>query len=149
MTDKNYTLRKRVCASMYADPLHVGHLEYLQQAKEIAGEDGDLVVIVNNDHQATLKKGRPFMKAVERVKILASLRMVDEVHLSIDQDRTVCQTIASIHPPITHFVNGGDQNNKGIPEAPMCMEMGIELIDGLGEKIQSSSTLTGLHAVKK
>lgn len=39
------------------------------------------------------------------------------------------------------FANGGDQNNDTIPEKPICVELGIELIDGLGEKIQSSSWL--------
>jgi len=140
---------KRVCASGYMDPLTVGHLEYFRMAKEIAGPDGQLVVIVNNDHQATLKKGRPFMKAVERVKIIEALRMVDEVYLAIDTDRTVSATIASIHPPITHFVNGGDQFNTNIPEAAICHELGIELVDGLGDKIQSSSALTGLVALDK
>jgi len=37
--------------------------------------------------------------------------------------------------------NGGDQNNDTIPERPICQELGIELIDGLGGKIQSSSWL--------
>jgi cytidyltransferase-like protein len=138
----------RVCVSGYFSPVHVGHLEYLQKAKDIAGEDGELVVIVNNDHQEILKKGKVFMKGVERVKIMQALRMVDEVVLSIDQDRTVCQTLASIQPPVTHFCNGGDQNNDSIPEASICQEIGIELIDGLGDKIQSSSWLTGLKALK-
>lgn len=139
---------KRVCASLYMDPLHSGHLEYLTRAKELAG-DGQLVVIINNDHQATLKKGRPFMKDAERVAIARALRFVDEVHLSIDKDRTVRETIASIHPPITHFVNGGDQTNESIPERDICALLGIELVDGLGDKIQSSSALTGLVALDR
>jgi glycerol-3-phosphate cytidylyltransferase-like family protein len=107
------------------------------------------VVIVNNDHQATLKKGRPFMKGVERVKIIEALRMVDEVHLSTDTDRTVCRTLESISPPVTHFVNGGDQFNTNIPEAEVCRRLGIDMIDGFGDKIQSSSALTGLVAIDK
>ena len=138
---------RRVGASLYADPLHIGHLEYLEKAKALAGENGQLVVIVNNDHQACLKKGRPFMPATERVKILESLRMVDEVWLSIDEDRTVCKTIESIQPPLTMFVNGGDQFNDTIPETPICQQLGIQLVDGLGEKIQSSSWLTGLKSI--
>jgi hypothetical protein len=39
------------------------------------------------------------------------------------------------------FANGGDQNNETIPEIPVCKELGVELIDGLGDKIQSSSWL--------
>ncbi len=64
--------------------------------------------------------------------------------LSIDQDRTVCETIKHIHQQLSNeyelaFGNGGDQNNNSIPEMPICKELGIELIDGLGDKIQSSS----------
>lgn len=133
-----------VCASMYGDPIHVGHIEYLQKAKDLAGPEGKLVVIVNNDYQAILKKGSPFMKDVERVEIIRNLRMVDQVVLSIDEDRTVCKTLEMIHP--TYFVNGGDQFNYTIPEKSICERLGIRLIDGLGNKIQSSSKLTGLKA---
>ena len=136
----------RVCVSGYFDPIHKGHIEYLMKAKELAGVDGKLVVIVNNDNQAFLKKGKSFMEEQERMLIVKSLRIVDEVHLSIDKDRTVCSTISVIEPRITHFVNGGDQNNDTIPERTICEKLGIELVDGLGDKIQSSSWLTGLRA---
>ena len=39
------------------------------------------------------------------------------------------------------FANGGDQNNETIPEILVCKELGLALIDGLGDKIQSSSWL--------
>jgi len=143
------TTRRRVCASAYADPLHTGHLEYFMLAKELAGPDGDLVIIINNDRQAVLKKGRPFMKDTERIQIIQALKMVDEVYLSIDDDATVCKTIESIIPPITHFVNGGDQTNESIPESATCHRLGIHLVDGLGDKIQSSSALTGLVKLRK
>jgi len=39
------------------------------------------------------------------------------------------------------LANGGDLNNATIPERSICEDLGIELIDGLGEKIQSSSWL--------
>lgn len=129
---------KRVCISGYFDPIHVGHLEYIKQAKGL----GDyLIVIVNNDHQASLKKGRSFMREEERVELLKAIRWVDEVILSIDRDRTVCETLKSISPPPNLFCNGGDQNNNSIPETSICKELGIDLVDGLGNKIQSSSWL--------
>jgi bifunctional ADP-heptose synthase (sugar kinase/adenylyltransferase) len=84
------------------------------------------------------------MKEQERIIIVKALRVVDEVHLSIDEDRTVCRTLASIVPPVTHFVNGGDQTNTSIPETTVCEAHGIILVDGLGDKIQSSSWLTGI-----
>jgi len=128
-----------VCVSGYFDPLHVGHIEYFEKAREIGAS---LVVIVNNDDQAVLKKGKSFMPADERVKVIEKLRCVDAVVLSVDTDRTVCQTLAQMEPKPSYFCNGGDQNNATIPEGDICAERGIELRDGFGEKIQSSSWLT-------
>ena len=129
-----------VCVSGYFDPFHVGHLEYLQKAKEIGDK---LVVIVNSDEQAVLKKGKFFMPAAERCKIIAALKCVDMVVESIDKDRTVCETLRTMEPKPDFFCNGGDQNNNTIPEGSVCQERGIELRDGFGDKIQSSSWLTG------
>ena len=81
------------------------------------------------------------MSEKERIKIVKALKMVDKVVLSVDIDRTVCQTLRTISPRPDIFANGGDQNNQSIPESPICQELGIELIDGLGDKIQSSSWL--------
>ena len=144
----------RVCISGYFDPIHKGHLEYIAKAKALTKNepwnlDSSLVVIVNSDHQAALKKGKSFMGEEERIMILKALRDVDEVVLSIDKDRTVCETIKSLHPRPDIFCNGGDQFNQSIPEAPICETLGIDLVDGLGAKIQSSSWLTGLKAVNK
>jgi len=127
-----------ICVSGYFDPVHKGHLEYLEKAKLLGGE---LVVIVNNDNQAIKKKGKSFMKEDERCKIMESFKVVDRVVLSIDTDRTVCETLRMVKPDF--FVNGGDQNND-CPEATVCEELSIKMTDGLGEKIQSSSSLTGL-----
>lgn len=126
------------CVSGYFDPLHIGHIEYFKQSKQIADK---LMVIVNNDEQAILKKGSPFMPADERIQIIQELKCVDYVVKSVDSDRTVCQTLATVSPRPTYFCNGGDQNNNSIPEATICYELGIELRDGFGDKIQSSSWL--------
>ena len=134
---------KAVIVSGYFNPLHKGHLEYLNQAKAIADK---LIVIVNNDHQRALKGSKAFQDEEERVIIISNLKAVDEVVLSVDQDRTVCETIRHISEKFGKeydlaFANGGDQSNESSPEAPICKELGITLIDGLGEKIQSSSWL--------
>tara|TARA_B100000424_G_scaffold270005_1_gene268288 strand:- start:2621 stop:2965 length:345 start_codon:yes stop_codon:yes gene_type:complete len=100
-----------------------------------------LMVIVNNDTQAILKKGKPFMPVDERIKIIKELRCVDIVVKSIDNDRTVCKTLETIEPKPHYFCNGGDQNNNTIPETEICNKRGIELRDEFGEKIQSSSWL--------
>ena len=86
------------------------------------------------------------MPVDERIKIIKELRCVDIVVKSIDKDRTVISTIEKIHS-LHHkdfelfFANGGDQNNKICPEADICNKLNIKLIDGLGNKIQSSSWL--------
>ena len=129
---------KIVCVSGYFDPIHIGHIEYFKLSKQIGNK---LMVIVNNDYQAQLKKGHAFMPAKERIKIIEELKCVDYVFESIDQDRTVCETLRSIEPKPDYFCNGGDQNNNTIPETDVCNERCIELRDGFGGKIQSSSWL--------
>ena len=129
---------KIVCVSGYFDPIHVGHIEYFKLSKKIGDK---LMVIVNNDLQAEQKKGKAFMPLKERIKIIEELRCVDFVVGSIDKDRTVCKTLESIEPKPDYFCNGGDQNNNTIPETDVCLQRGIELRDGFGEKIQSSSWL--------
>ena len=62
---------------------------------------------------------------------------------SIDLDRTQCETLRTMEPKPDYFCNGGDQNNDTIPEVSVCQERGIELRDGFGDKIQSSSWLLG------
>ena len=134
---------KKVCISGYFDPLHVGHLEYISKAKEL----GDyLVVIVNNNFQCELKKGKFFMDEKDRVEIVKNLKSVDEVFLSIDKDKTVRKSLEKLKPSV--FANGGDRKNYEIPESKICKEHGIEIIDGLGDKIRSSSDLTGIKEIK-
>jgi len=135
--------KKAIIVSGYFNPIHKGHLEYFQNAKELADV---LFVIVNSDHQRALKQSKEFQLEEERMLIVSSLKPVDKAILSIDKDRTVCETIASIANDYGQeydlaFANGGDQNNNTIPERPICEKMGITLLDGLGDKIQSSSWL--------
>ena len=135
--------KKAIIVSGYFNPIHKGHLEYFQNAKKLADV---LFVIVNNDHQRALKQSKEFQLEDERMLIVSSLKPVDKAVLSIDTDRTVCETIANIAKEYGQeydlaFANGGDQNNQTIPERPICEKMGIALLDGLGDKIQSSSWL--------
>ncbi len=135
--------QKAIIVSGYFNPIHKGHIEYFQNAKK----NGDkLFVIVNNDFQRALKGSKEFQDENERVFIVQNLRLVDKCFLSIDQDRTVIESIKIIYNEFGNeyqlaFANGGDQNNDTIPEKPICEQLGIELIDGLGGKIQSSSWL--------
>jgi len=135
--------KKGIIVSGYFNPIHKGHIEYLINAKALSDE---LFVIVNNDHQRALKGSEEFQQEAERVFIVSNIKSVDHCILSIDQDRTVCQTIEKIALDFGEkyelsFANGGDQNNNSIPERPICNQLGISLVDGLGDKIQSSSWL--------
>ena len=132
-----------VATSGYFDPLHVGHLECL----ELAAQLGDkLIVIVNSDLQAKMKKGESFMNQEDRMRIVSALKCVDEVFLSIDKDKSQCESLISVKPDV--FAKGGDRTSGEIPESKICSELGIEIIDGLGEKIRSSSDMTGLKEIK-
>jgi len=132
-----------IIVSGYFNPIHRGHLEYLNLSKK----KGDiLIVIVNNDHQRKIKGSKEFMKEDERVLIIENIKCVDKVYLSIDKDRTVIETIKLIHLEMANdynlfFANGGDQNNSTIAEKDICNTLKIGLLDNLGNKIQSSSWL--------
>jgi len=125
-----------VAASGYFNPLHKGHVEYLEKAKSLGDK---LVVIVNSDHQRALKGSKEFMSQEERMIIVKALRCVDEVVLSVDTDGTVCESLRLVKPHI--FAKGGDRFASEIPEAKICDDLGITMVDGLGNKIQSSSWL--------
>lgn len=136
-------MKKATIVSGYFNPIHKGHIEYFKNAKANGGE---LFVIVNNDFQRNLKGSKEFQDEDERVFIVENLRLVDKCFLSVDKDRTVVESIKMIFKDFgkeyeLSFANGGDQNNDTIPERPICEELGIVLIDGLGGKIQSSSWL--------
>lgn len=136
-------VKVKIAVSGYFDPIHVGHLEYLKMAKSL----GDiLVVIVNNNHQCVLKKGKFFMDENDRLEIVKAIKYVDEVVLSVDKDKTVCKSLELIRPNI--FANGGDRSTDEVPETSVCKKYKIEMVDGLGEKIRSSSSFTGIKEIK-
>ena len=135
--------QKAIIVSGYFNPIHKGHLEYFNNANTMADK---LFVIVNNDHQRALKGSREFQDENERMIIVSNIKAVDKAVLSIDTDRTVCKTIESIACEFGNefdlgFANGGDQNNDTVPEREVCKMLSVALIDGLGDKIQSSSWL--------
>ena len=132
---------KVVAVSGYFDPIHVGHLDYLKMAKSLGDK---LVVIINSDYQAGLKKGKSFMPEQDRLEIVQALRCVDEVFLSIDKDKSVCKSLEYLKPDI--FTNGGDRSLEEIPETAVMKKYNIEMVDGLGEKIRSSSEITGIKS---
>jgi len=137
-------IKTLVIASGYFNPVHKGHIEYLTRSKELGDE---LFVIVNNDEQRALKGSKEFMNQSERKYILDHLKPVDKVFISFDEDRMVNKTLERIYELYQKefdkfvFTNGGDQTAETIGEKDTCHKLGIEMVFGLGEKIQSSSWL--------
>ena len=128
------------------DPLHVGHLELIEKSKSISD---DVLAIINTDEFLTNKKGKPFMPFVERIKIVQALKPIAFTFKSIDKDQTVCESIKSVYNKYKDqydeiiFCNGGDRTSgANTPEHQLCEQIGVQLLYGLGDKIQSSSWLT-------
>jgi D-beta-D-heptose 7-phosphate kinase/D-beta-D-heptose 1-phosphate adenosyltransferase len=137
-------IKTLVIASGYFNPIHKGHIEYLNRSKAL----GDfLFVIVNNDYQRRMKGSKEFMDETERKFILDHLKPVDKTFISFDDDRMVNKTLERIYELYQTefdrfiFSNGGDQTANTIGEKDICTKLGIEMIFGLGDKIQSSSWL--------
>ena len=121
------------------DPLHSGHISYLNHADHL----GDHIVVgLNSDAWLTRKKGRPFMPWRERMVVLDNLHMVGEVIEFNDDDGTACDAIRRVQEkyPNDHiiFANGGDRTRENIPE--MAFE-DVEFVFGVGgdNKANSSS----------
>lgn len=82
--------------SMYANPIHPGHIECLELSRSETGAD-ELWVIVNNDRQAEMKRGiKSFQDQDFRMQVVASLKPVDRVFLAIDEDGSVCASLAAL-----------------------------------------------------
>jgi cytidyltransferase-like protein len=138
-------MKKVVITSGYFNPLHIGHVNLIREAKKL----GDiLVVIVNNDEQVKVKGSVPFMPEKERVMIIKDIKYVDEVFLSIDMDGFQPESLKAIAKKYLDaelfFAKGGDRNFDNLPESEkqVCKEFNIKVVSNVGgEKVQSSSWL--------
>jgi len=137
-------MKKVVITSGYFNPIHIGHINLIREAKKL----GDfLVVIVNNDEQVKIKGSVPFMPEYERIEIIKALRYADDVVMSVDKDGTVSESlkmVAKMYPGELFFAKGGDRNLGNIPEneRKACEEFSIKVVNGIGGgKVQSSSWL--------
>jgi len=134
-----------VIASGYFNPVHKGHIEYLTRSKELGDK---LFVIVNNDIQREMKGSKEFMNEDERKLVIETLKPVDWAVVAIDtENRQVDKSIKLIYELYKDefqnfiFSNGGDQTEQTIAEDVICRKLGIKMVFGLGDKIQSSSWL--------
>jgi glycerol-3-phosphate cytidylyltransferase/D-beta-D-heptose 7-phosphate kinase/D-beta-D-heptose 1-phosphate adenosyltransferase len=133
---------KVVIVSGHFNPLHGGHIDMIEAARKMGDK---LIVIVNNDKQQMLKKGKIILDEKNRLRLLRALRDVNEVVLSVDEDAPVIHTlemIAKQHPgDELIFANGGDRDNEqAIPEADICREYNIEMRFDAGIGKSDSST---------
>ena len=133
--------------SGYFNPIHTGHLDYIEGAKQRCDL---LYVIVNSDRQVDIKGSKQFMDEGSRLRIVRALAYVNKAMVSIDDDSTVCRSIKAIHkqycddPFLTDifFMNGGDRSQGTVPESEICEELDIKMIYNVGGiKTESSSTL--------
>lgn len=138
---------KRVIVSGFFNPLHGGHLDLIEAAKEM----GDyLIVIVNNDIHQMTKKGKIILDEKNRARLMAALKPVDEVIIGIDPEdpkwpsTLTLELVADKYPDDELiFCNGGDRADPdGIPgpEAEMCRKKGIKMVFGVGGEIKADSS---------
>jgi len=129
--------------SGYFNPIHIGHLRMIKGARALAPH---LLVIVNNDRQQLLKKGRILMTEDDRHAIVAELRCVDEAFVAIDDDPTVVASlrrVRDLHPNAELlFCNGGDRSPAGdpAPEAVLTAEIGLRMVYGVGGEDKADSS---------
>lgn len=127
---------KTVIVSGYFSPLRLGHLDLLDAAAKLGDR---LIVIVNNDKQQTIKKGRIVMDQAGRVRLIGSLKMVDAVVLSSDDELPVVKTMEAIatNPDYSGdeliYAQGGDRDSDRVnPEVAVCEQFGIAIEYGVG-----------------
>ena len=123
------------------DPIHGGHIDYFNAAKQL----GDILIVgVNSNDWLERKKGQYFMTVTERVQIIENLRMVDNCILFNDDDNTAIEAIKNVKSLYPNcriiFANGGDRTKDNIPE--MVFD-DVEFVFGVGgtNKKNSSSDI--------
>lgn len=145
-SEAEHTMTKPRAAvvSGYFSPLHVGHLDMIEAAAALGDK---LLVIVNNNAQQKLKKGKVIIDETDRLRIVQALGLVDDAIVAVDGDRTVSASLKLLaeryddHQLV--FANGGDRQPDFVPEAEICEQYGILMEFGVGgdEKADSSTRI--------
>jgi len=108
------------------DPIHIGHVRLIREAAKY----GNVIVAMNSDEWIFRQKGFNSIGFKERKEFLMSIKGVIDVVSVNDQDGTVCTALIE-HKP-TYFANGGPRNENNTPEKVVCVELGIEMLWGIG-----------------
>ena len=123
--------RTIICACGCFEVFHIGHLEYLEGAKEL----GDILIVgINTDHYIKTKKGRePLFNELDRCKIISSIQCVDYVFLFGEEtfDTSLCKLLPD------YFVKGCDRME--VLEEKTATDRGIK-IKKIGQSKRSSSS---------
>lgn len=136
------------------DPVHKGHIECIQNARELADE---VWIGLNSERWLRNKKGKSFMSERERAFVMDNIKGVDWVYIMNPKEHTdttavdfidasrqrYMREIGQWEDGVMAFGNGGDRVAGGVPpvEEDVCKGYGIDLVWGLGDKVQSSSWL--------
>lgn len=131
-----------VLVSGYFNPLHGGHLDMIESAAQLGDR---LIVIVNNDTQQRLKKGKIILDERNRLRLMRAIKGVDQVVLAIDEDPTIIETLRMIAGQYPGdqlvFANGGDRNDTAaVPETDVCRDHQIRMVFGVGGTLKSDSS---------
>src|SRR5687767_6640372 len=101
------------------DVLHVGHVRYLQGAREL----GDVLIVgINSDEQVAIQKGagRPVLPASERAELVAALESV--TYVTIFDEPTVEQLLLALKPDV--HAKGTDYTEETVPERAVVRSYG-------------------------
>jgi glycerol-3-phosphate cytidylyltransferase/D-beta-D-heptose 7-phosphate kinase/D-beta-D-heptose 1-phosphate adenosyltransferase len=144
---------KIVIVSGFFNPLHGGHLDMIEAAARLGDR---LIVIVNNDVQQVIKKGKVILDQQNRARLLGALRDVEEVMIAVDDDPTVIESLRAVAQKYPDdelvFANGGDRDSEKVtPETEICHEYAITMLFGVGgtEKADSSTRINQALGHKK
>jgi len=123
------------------DVLHVGHIRYLEQAKQLGSR---LIVAVNSDRSVRQLKGkdRPISKLEDRMAILAALNFVDWV-VSFDAE-TPEELICNVLPDV--LVKGGDYNADEIAGGQCVRDKGGEIV--ILDYVEGKSTSNLIESIR-
>ena len=139
------SVRRAAIVSGYFNPMHIGHLDMMEAARAVADA---LVVIVNNDAQQVMKKGKVITSETDRLRIVNALRVADSALIAVDEDGSVAASLEAIHAAYPGvdlvFCNGGDRSPDGdaVPSAEVAVaeRLGIELLWGVGGQTKADSS---------
>jgi glycerol-3-phosphate cytidylyltransferase/D-beta-D-heptose 7-phosphate kinase/D-beta-D-heptose 1-phosphate adenosyltransferase len=145
LADLPQSVRRVSIVSGYFNPLHIGHLDMMEAARALA--DG-LVVIVNNDAQQVLKKGKVITTEADRLRVVEALRITDAALVAVDTDGSVAASLEVVHAAYPGvgltFCNGGDRDpdHDAVPTAEnaVCERLGIEMAWGVGGTSKADSS---------